>query len=108
MGTLLLDFLAGAFLVNGLPHLLNGLSGRAFPTPFARPPGRGESSARTNVLWSACNFVLAYLIGVRGAHFDAAQPAALAALALGGLAMALTLAWHFGALYGGATARPRD
>jgi len=33
-------FFAGAFLVNAVPHFVNGVSGRSFPTPFASPPGR--------------------------------------------------------------------
>ena len=44
-------FLGGAFLVNAVPHFTNGVSGRAFPTPFASPPGKGQSSATVNVLW---------------------------------------------------------
>ncbi len=33
---------AGAFLINAVPHLVNGLSGRSFPSPFASPPGVGD------------------------------------------------------------------
>ena len=31
-------FFGGAFLANALPHLLNGISGRSFQSPFAKPP----------------------------------------------------------------------
>ena len=37
-------FFGGALLVNAVPHFVNGASGRSFPSPFASPPGRGQSS----------------------------------------------------------------
>jgi len=58
----LLDFFGGAFLCNALPHLTRGLCGSAFPTPFARPPGRGLSPAWLNVLWGLFNLVAAYAL----------------------------------------------
>ena len=42
-------FFGGAFLANALPHLGNGISGHAFQSPFASPPGVGLSSATVNV-----------------------------------------------------------
>src|ERR1035438_3296908 len=44
-------FFGGAFLANALPHLGNGISGHAFQSPFASPPGEGLSSSTVNVLW---------------------------------------------------------
>ena len=41
-------FFGGAFLVNSVPHFTNGVSGRPFPTPFAKPPGRGLSPSWVN------------------------------------------------------------
>ena len=38
-------FFGGAFLANTLPHLVNGVSGNAFQSPFASPPGVGLSSS---------------------------------------------------------------
>ncbi|NGY04846.1 hypothetical protein [Solimonas terrae] len=107
MSGLLALFFAGVFLVNGVPHFVNGVSGRNFPSPFASPPGRGESTARTNVLWGALNFAIGYGLGWRLAHFDPGQSAQLAALCVGGLLMALAISSHFGKLYGGATAKPK-
>ena len=46
----LLQFVAGLFLANGVPHFVQGISGHSFPTPFASPPGVGESSPIVNVL----------------------------------------------------------
>src|SRR3546814_5146171 len=76
--------------------LVQGVSGRGFPSPFANPPGQGESSAQTNVLWGAFNFVVGYARAWRVGHFDAAQAWQLAAISAGGLLMALAISWHFG------------
>ncbi|MGA7915293.1 MAG: hypothetical protein WCA00_08670 [Candidatus Acidiferrales bacterium] len=48
-------FFAGAFLVNAVPHFTTGVTGRRFPTPFAKPPGKGESSPIIAALWAALN-----------------------------------------------------
>ena len=98
---LILVFGAGAFGTNALPHLCMGVTGRAFPTPFARPPGRGESSATLNVVWAFANLVAAYLLFHTADAASPTAPPVLAALTLGALVMALVLAWHFGGLYGG-------
>ena len=55
-------FFAGGFLTNAVPHLVNGISGNAFPTPFAHPSGQGLSSPLTNVLWALFNMLLGYLL----------------------------------------------
>ena len=55
-------FFAGAFLKNMVPHLVNGISGNAFPTPFANPPGHGLSSPLTNVLWALFNLLAGYFL----------------------------------------------
>jgi hypothetical protein len=55
-------FLAGVFLANAVPHFVQGISGDPFPTPFARPPGRGLSSPTLNVVWALGNLVVGYLL----------------------------------------------
>src|ERR1700744_4788233 len=55
----LLTFIAGAFAANAVPHLVQGMSGNRFQTPFASPPGVGESSALVNVIWGAANVAIA-------------------------------------------------
>jgi hypothetical protein len=55
-------FFAGAFITNVFPHLVNGISGNAFPTPFSDPPGKGLSSPLTNVLWALFNLLVGYLL----------------------------------------------
>ncbi len=55
-------FFAGAFLTNAVPHFVNGISGNAFPSPFAHPPGQGLSSPLVNVLWALLNLLAGYLL----------------------------------------------
>jgi hypothetical protein len=43
-------FFGGAFLTNTVPHLVSGVMGRPFQSPFANPPGEGLSSSTINVL----------------------------------------------------------
>jgi hypothetical protein len=52
-------FLAGAFL-NAVPHFVLGISGDRFPTPFARPPGKGLSPPTVSVVWALFNLVVGY------------------------------------------------
>jgi hypothetical protein len=62
---ILILFFAGLFLANGLPHFVHGISGKRFPSPFAKPPGKGLSSSVINVLWGLFNFLVAIiLIGI--------------------------------------------
>src|ERR1035437_1794485 len=55
-------FFAGGFLTNAVPHFVNGISGNAFPSPFANPPGQGLSSPLINVLWALFNLLVGYLL----------------------------------------------
>lgn len=55
-------FFAGFFLLNTVPHLIHGISGDPFPSPFANPPGKGLSSAMVNTLWGLFNLVVGYLL----------------------------------------------
>jgi hypothetical protein len=55
-------FFAGMFLANVVPHFVQGVCGNRFPTPFAKPPGRGLSSPIVNVVWSLFNLVVGYLL----------------------------------------------
>lgn len=56
------SFFAGAFLANFVPHFIKGIAGDAFPTPFAKPSGKGLSSPTINVLWALFNLVVGYLL----------------------------------------------
>ena len=90
----LLLFVAGALLCNGIPHVVAGLQGATFPTPFGKPRGVGHSSALTNLLWGAANMLI-------GARLLAAHPVAVGAspgflaLIAGAMASGCYLAIHF-------------
>ncbi len=93
-------FFGGAFLTNGIPHFVSGLMGRAFQSPFAKPPGKGLSSSTVNVLWGFLNLVVGYVLVACVGGFDARSLDSLAA-GLGVLVMGLMLARTFGQLHGG-------
>jgi hypothetical protein len=93
---------AGVFLVNAIPHLVSGLMGRAFQTPFADPPGEGLSSSTVNVLWGALNLVVAYLL-FRVGPFHLGDVGHVAAAGAGALGVSLVLARRFGRFHGGNT-----
>ena len=94
-------FFGGAFLVNALPHLGNGLSGHAFQSPFASPPGEGLSSSTVNVLWGLLNVAVAYLLVCRVGNFELRRTRHVLFLGAGILVFALMLAHTFGRLHGG-------
>ena len=97
--TLFLLFVAGALLCNCIPHLANGVSGRAFPTPFAHPPGVGQSRPVVNVAWGSANLVLGVLLVWRRAEVASEGPG-LAAIGVGFVLAGLALGWHFGRVRG--------
>lgn len=94
-------FFGGTFLANSLPHLGNGVSGHAFQSPFATPPGVGLSSSTVNVLWGLLNLAIAYLLVCRVGSFELRKPRHVLPLAVGILVMSLMLARTFGRFYGG-------
>ena len=94
-------FFGGAFLANTIPHLVNGISGSPFQSPFASPPGEGLSSSLVNVLWGMFNLAVAYVLMVRVGRFDLRQTKHVVVLGLGILVMALQLARVFGKSHGG-------
>ncbi len=94
-------FLGGAFLANTIPHLVNGISGSPFQSPFASPHGEGLSSSTVNVLWGMFNLVVAYVLVVRVGRFDLRQTRHVVVLGLGILLEALLLAWQLGRFHGG-------
>ena len=98
---LLSYFVGGAILMNAVPHIVSGVMGRRFPSPFAKPPGKGLSSATVNLLWGFANLVIAYLLVFRVGQFDLHNAAQAAALALGMVVLGLETARHFGGLNGG-------
>jgi hypothetical protein len=94
-------FFGGAFLANALPHLGNGISGHAFQSPFATPPGVGLSSAMVNVLWGFFNLAVGYLLVWRVGSFDLRKTGHALVLGSGILIMAVMLAHSFARFHGG-------
>jgi hypothetical protein len=94
-------FFGGAFLANAVPHFVNGVSGRPFPTPFASPPGRGLSSPKVNVLWGAFNLTVGYLLVCHVGQFLLRRFPDVVVLGAGGVLTAVLLSSAFRLRYGG-------
>jgi hypothetical protein len=86
-------FFAGAFLLNAIPHLVKGVCGDKFPTPFAKPPGKGLSSAPVNTVWALFNLAIGILL------WHVSRPcsshALMAAFAAGFVLLAVQMSVHF-------------
>jgi len=91
-----LQFAAGMLLANGVPHFVQGISGHRFQSPFASPPGVGESSPVVNVLWGFGNLAVGFALLGSFAPEGAQAVAQWAAVGLGALVAAVALARHFG------------
>lgn len=94
-------FFGGMFFTNAIPHLVAGLMGRPFQSPFAKPPGKGLSSSTTNVLWGIFNAVVGYVLTLRVGMFHPRMTGDAIAFGLGMLVISLQLARHFGEFHGG-------
>lgn len=93
-----LEFLSGLFLANGVPHFVQGVSGTPFQSPFAKPPGVGESSPLVNVLWGFGNLVAGALL----LHFFWPSGAAgWVVVGVGVLGISIQLSVHFGKVRAG-------
>jgi hypothetical protein len=97
-------FFGGAFLANAIPHFVSGTMGRAFQSPFAKPPGEGLSSSTVNVLWSAFNFLVAYLLLCQVGDFQLRNLVDAGAAGAGALLISVMLARAFGRFHGGNSA----
>lgn len=89
-------FVGGLFLANAVPHFVHGISGERFQSPFASPPGVGESSPLVNVLWGMTNFVVGYALVHGVGEFAGGVSADTVVVGLGMLAAGIGLALHFG------------
>jgi hypothetical protein len=92
---LIADFFIGALLCNCIPHIVAGLQGMPFPTPFATPRGVGRSSPLVNFLWGLANLLVAmWLLRAFPLGFSFSPEFALALL--GALLLGIYLALRFG------------
>ena len=76
---------------------MQGVCGSRFQTPFASPPGIGESSALVNAAWGLANFAIGGVLlhAFFPAKLPPSWPLCLAAF-VGAAAIALFSAHHFG------------
>jgi hypothetical protein len=88
-----LQFLSGALLMNAVPHVVQGMSGAPFQSPFAKPSGIGESSPRVNLWWGWANLVGG---AVLYAKFGPADLLGWCLFAGGALLLGTFCATHFG------------
>ena len=90
---LVLGFIAGAIITNGIPHLVTGIAGKTHMTPFAK-----DSSALVNVAWAFVNFALGiWVFNVSGGNLSqlfSLDNYSLSFL-VGSFVMALSNAWLF-------------
>jgi hypothetical protein len=93
-------FFGAIFLINAVPHLVAGVSGSPFQSPFATPPGEGLSSSTLNVIWGVTNLVIAWAL-LRVGNLELKKPTHFAPVIAGTLLMALFVARHFGKFHGG-------
>src|ERR1700691_3078952 len=96
-------FFGGLFLINSVPHLVAGVSGRPFQSPFASPPGRGLSSSTVNVLWGFFNLLVAYVLLLRVGNLDVRSTADVVAVGTGVFIASVLTARGFGRFHGGNT-----
>jgi hypothetical protein len=84
-----------------VPHIVNGISGRAFQSPFAKPPGEGLSSSVVNVLWGFFNLAVAYVLLVWLGELNLHSWWQVAMAGAGALFLSVMMARHFGRFHGG-------
>ena len=87
-------FFAGALLANVVPHFFHGISGDRFPTPIAKPPGRGLSSPTVNVAWSWINLVAGYVL-LRAGKVSTENQVTLIVFLAGVIAISTILSFRF-------------
>lgn len=60
--SIIISFFAGLFLANGIPHFINGISGKDFHNPSLHRFFPKIPSPLFNVIWGLLNFILAVLL----------------------------------------------
>lgn len=98
---LLSYFFGGVFLANAVPHVVSGMTGKPFQSPFAKPPGEGLSSSTVNVLWGFLNLAIGYVLVCRVGDFMLKDTDDIVAFGAGALLISLFGARRFGRFNGG-------
>ncbi len=94
-------FFGGVFLANAIPHIVSGMMGRAFQSPFAKPSGEGLSSSTVNVVWGFFNLIVAYILIFNVGTFCLHSISDIFSVGLGAFLIAIFSARHFGKFHGG-------
>ena len=95
-----LQFVSGLLLANGVPHFVHGISGKRFQTPFAKPPGVGESAPMVNVLWGFANLATGFALLWFFVPSESSSGFSWVLVGLGALVISIILARHFGRVRG--------
>ena len=93
------NFVAGACLTNAVPHLVAGLTGRAFPTQFSGRVRTGLSSPFVNFLWGWTNAAVGYALLLQAGTFSAWSATDVALLLAGSLLTGTVVSAHFGHVF---------
>ena len=96
-----LQFVSGLLLANGVPHFVQGIGGHRFQSPFASPPGVGESSPMVDVLWGFGNLAVGFAVLWSFSPKGADVVWQWIAVGLGVLTAAVMLARQFGRVRSG-------
>ena len=91
-----LQLVSGLVLANGVPHFVQGISGNPFQSPFAKPPGVGESSPLSNALWGFGNLAIGAVLLATFRPQGQGATIGWALFGLGVLICAVGLSIHFG------------
>jgi hypothetical protein len=94
MRALFVNFLTGVFFCNAVPHLVAGLRGELFPSPFSGPPGVGGSHPAVNVVWGTLNALLGVILLGR-APISAGMNLSFTSAIAGALSLGLFVACYF-------------
>ena len=95
----------GLFFANAIPHLVSGMMGRPFQSPFAKPPGEGALVFHGERPLGAFNIAVAYVLLCQVGTFDLHNVGHVAVAGLPAVAISLMLARHFGRFHGGNDSR---
>jgi len=98
-----LYFLSGVIIVNGIPHLINGLSGRYWPKKSKLISKAEESfqkrkfscSPVANFIWGFINITIALFIILKVGNLHFSISFELCSLLLGNLIGGIYIAWNF-------------
>jgi hypothetical protein len=91
-----LQVVSGLLITNGIPHFVQGLCGHPFQSPFAKPPGIGESSPLSNVYWGFANLAGGAALLAKFAPTSAHDYLGWGLFCAGSLAIGTQLSLHFG------------